>query len=313
MWSRTCRLILRAMSTKAIRSRLTADSRWMWRTIMCWRRDMPRGWRSGTGIIPYRTRGILGGWRWRRWWDRRRRGRLAERITNSRVPTLRREREEWGTPLFWRRTIKKVGQECPTHTDIAESLFFVFFFFRFGFVRSRSFALLSLFLLFHGFARFFSFLGTGFGALLSLFVEKLFAAQQLDEGFVSAIAFLPIGANNAGVAAVAIAKARADGIEQLVHGLFGHQVSRCLPAGGEISALAERDHLFDGRTQGFGFGNRGLNALFDYERSGHVAQQRAAMRGGTSEFESCHFVTHRNLKFQSFKASKFQGFENLET
>ena len=49
-------------------------------------------------------------------------------------------------------------------------------------------------------------LGTGFGALLAFFVQHFFAAQQLEESFVSAVAFIPAGANDPRVAAFAIGK-----------------------------------------------------------------------------------------------------------
>ena len=51
--------------------------------------------------------------------------------------------------------------------------------------------------LFHRFTRFFGALGADFGALLALFVEHLLAAEQLDEGFLRAIAFTPCGAHDA--------------------------------------------------------------------------------------------------------------------
>src|SRR5262249_17926706 len=113
-----------------------------------------------------------------------------------------------------------------------------------------------------------------------------------DEGLISAIALLPCGADDARIAAVAVAKARTDGVEKLLQRFVGHDVGCGLAAGGEVSALAQRDHLFDGRAKRLGFGDRGLDALFDDQRSDHVAQQRAAVRCGTSEFVAGYFVTH---------------------
>ena len=84
---------------------------------------------------------------------------------------------------------------------------------------------------------------------------------------------MPHGANDASVAAIAVAETRADGIEKLVHGFVGHQVGSRLSARGEISALTEGDHLFDGGAQGLGFGNRGFDTLFDDERSHHIPQK----------------------------------------
>src|SRR3984885_15775244 len=70
---------------------------------------------------------------------------------------------------------------------------------------------------FHGLPGFGDFLGAGFGALLALFVQHLLAAQQLEEGLVCAVTFVPARADDAKVPTVAVAKARTDGIEQLYH------------------------------------------------------------------------------------------------
>ncbi len=44
---------------------------------------------------------------------------------------------------------------------------------------------------FHGLLGFRGLLGAGFGSLFALFVEHLFAAQQFEERFVGAVAFIP--------------------------------------------------------------------------------------------------------------------------
>ena len=51
-------------------------------------------------------------------------------------------------------------------------------------------------------------LGADFGALLALLVERLFAAQQLDEGLLAAVALAEVGVNDAQIAAFAVAVAR---------------------------------------------------------------------------------------------------------
>src|ERR1700724_2814151 len=97
--------------------------------------------------------------------------------------------------------------------------------------------------LFHGLLGFRGLLGAGFGALLALFVEHLLAAQQLDEGLIGAVTFVPAGANNAQISAVAVPEAGTNGVKQLDHGIVGHEVGRSQTACREISSLAERDHL----------------------------------------------------------------------
>src|SRR5579872_1701793 len=95
-----------------------------------------------------------------------------------------------------------------------EQLFFLVFLFAFG----RCGLALSLRLrlrLFHGFLGFGGFLGAGFGALFLLLVEDFLAAQQLEESLVGAVALVPVGTDDAGVAAVAIAEPRPDRVKQL--------------------------------------------------------------------------------------------------
>jgi hypothetical protein len=145
---------------------------------------------------------------------------------------------------------------------------------------------------FHGSLGFGSAFGASFAALLTLFVEQFLATEQFDEGVVGAVTLAPSGANDAEVAAVAIAKARTDNIKQFVNRCAGHEVSERLTTGSKISALAEGDHLLDLGTHGFGFRDRGLDSLFDDERSHQIPQQRAAVRSVTSQFPSGYFVTH---------------------
>src|SRR5579863_9869853 len=165
------------------------------------------------------------------------------------------------------------------------------FVFAFG-ACDRVFHSLLLFGLFHGSLRFLSTFGAGFAALLALFVEDLFAAQKFDEGVIGAVAFAPSGADNAQVAAITIAEARSDGVKQFVDCGAGHEVSQGLTARGEIPALAEGNHFLDLWAHGFGFGDSGLDSLFEDERSDQIAQQGATVRGVTSQFPSCYFVTH---------------------
>src|SRR5438876_862693 len=66
-------------------------------------------------------------------------------------------------------------------------------------------------------------LGAIFGALDQL------AAHQLDHGLLGPIAFARSQADDAGVAAVALPEARAEGIEQLLDRFRGHQDGRGLP------------------------------------------------------------------------------------
>src|SRR5579863_5791251 len=188
-----------------------------------------------------------------------------------------------------KRTPKGGGSALPNRTSA--DLILLDFVFAFG-AWGRVFDSLLLLGLFHSSLGFLGALGAGFAAFLALFVDQFFTAQKFDEGVVGAVAFSPSGADDAEVAAIAITEAWADGVEKFVDGGAGHEVSKRLTAGGEISALAQRDHLFDLRTHGFGFRHGGLDPLFEDERCDQIAQQRPAVRGVTSQFPSCYFVTH---------------------
>jgi len=126
---------------------------------------------------------------------------------------------------------------------------------------------------FHGAFGFGGTLGAGFGSLLALFVENFFAAEEFDEGVVGSITFAESSTNDAEVATVAIAKAGTDGVEQFVDSGTGHELRESVTAGGEISALAQRDHLFDLWAHGFRFGHRGLDSFFENERSDQIPQE----------------------------------------
>src|SRR5207245_11651297 len=123
---------------------------------------------------------------------------------------------------------------------------------------------LCFFGFFHGLLGFFRLLGTGFGTLLTLFFLQLLAAQQLDESLVGAVTFLPSATDDASVSAVAVAKTRANRVEQLAHRLVRHQVGSRLATHPPVSALTERNQLFEARAEGLRFPNCGLYATAEH-------------------------------------------------
>jgi hypothetical protein len=175
--------------------------------------------------------------------------------------------------------------------DRSSTLRLLYLVFAFG-AGGRVFDSLLSFGFFHGSLGFSGAFGAGFATLLALLIEDFFAAQEFDEGVVSAVTLAPSRPDDAQVTAVAIAEAGADGVEEFVDGGAGHQVREGLAAGGEISALAESNHFLDLWAHGFGFGDGGLHSLFEDKRSDQVPQQGAAVRGVTSQFPSCYFVAH---------------------
>ena len=83
-------------------------------------------------------------------------------------------------------------------------------------------------------------------ARFSFFSSRTFSLPSSSRNALSAPSPLfQRGADDARVAAVAIAETRADRVEQLHHGFVGHQIRGSQAARGEVSALAERDHLLD--------------------------------------------------------------------
>ena len=91
-----------------------------------------------------------------------------------------------------------------------------------GFFAALFFVLLAFFELLLEFG---ALLGLDLVALLTLLVELLFGAQQFDERLLGAVALLETGADNAQVAALAIAVARSHGVEQPLDCLVGHEES----------------------------------------------------------------------------------------
>jgi len=66
----------------------------------------------------------------------------------------------------------------------------------------------------------------------------------------------------------------------------------------QIALLAEGDHLFDMRADCLGLCHGGLHAVFDEDGRDQVAQQRAAVAGVASEFESCITMAHGETLFR---------------
>src|ERR1039458_4778741 len=150
-------------------------------------------------------------------------------------------------------------------------------------------------LLFHGLARLFGALGAEFGALLALFVHHLLAAENFDERLGAAVSLAEAGQNDAGIAAIAVAKARADRVEQLVDRLWRHQERRGQTAVWNPAFFAERNHLLDVGLHELGLGDGGLDALFHDQRGDEIPQQSAPVGGVPAQFPTCYTMTHDSI------------------
>src|SRR5215469_3794332 len=131
---------------------------------------------------------------------------------------------------------------CPVNVSLVKKLFFLLVALGWS---SRAFSPRLRFRLFHRLLGFGGLFGASFRTLFALFVENLLASEQFEESLVRAVALVPCCTDDARVATVPIAEARAHGIEQLHHGLVGHQIASRLSPRRQIAALAERDHLLD--------------------------------------------------------------------
>ena len=78
--------------------------------------------------------------------------------------------------------------------------------------------------LFHRLLDFLGSFSPGFGALLPLFVDHLLTAEQLDERLIGTVPLLPVRTYDPQVAAVTVAKAWSNRIEELVDGGLAQQV-----------------------------------------------------------------------------------------
>src|SRR5258706_1412030 len=185
---------------------------------------------------------------------------------------------------------KKKGTAFAVPFETKSGLLFLIFFFL---DRLDAAIVLGLrFGLFHRLLGLGDFLGADFGALFAFFVQHFFAAQQLEESLIGAVALVPSRADDARVASIAIAEAGADGVEQLHDGLVGHEIRSREPPRRQVAALPQRDHLLDDGLRGLGLGNGRLDTLLDDNRRDQVPQQRAPVRGVPSEFVACYFVAH---------------------
>jgi hypothetical protein len=87
---------------------------------------------------------------------------------------------------------------------------------------------------------------------------------------------LEAGADDAQIAALAVAVARRHGLKEPLDGLVGHEKAERLTARVQIALLAQGDHLFNVRTDSLGLGHGGLHAVFDDD--GRVRLRNRARR-----------------------------------
>src|SRR4051794_10503229 len=179
-----------------------------------------------------------------------------------------------GRPLLGARNRPRSG---PLSGFFAALFFLAFLFLVGGF--EFGFELLALF-------------GLDLVALLFLGFELLFGTEEFDECFLAAVALAEAGADDAEIAALAIAVTRSHGIKQPRDSRVGLQEAERLAARVQIALLAEGDHLFDVRANSLGFGHGGLHAVFHEDGRNQVAQQGATVAGVASELESCIAMAH---------------------
>ena len=136
-------------------------------------------------------------------------------------------------------------------------------------------------------------LGAGFGTLLAFFFLQFLAAQQFDESVVGAVALAPAGADDAQDSRLRDRRSAGRWCRTVCRRRRWSSGRRGAWRRAAKSPRLPSVIIFStcGRMA-LALGTRGLDALFENERSDQVPQQRAAVRGVTSQFPSCYFVTH---------------------
>ena len=95
------------------------------------------------------------------------------------------------------------------------------------------------------------------------------------------------------VAAGPLREARCDLGEEDVRDLLGTEERDSLPVGGDVAALAERDHLLDDRADLLGLGLGGLDAPVLDQRRGEVGVERLPVRRVATELPTRLLVPQR--------------------
>ena len=135
-----------------------------------------------------------------------------------------------------------------------------------------------------------SFCMAAFAIQKELICSLGFLIHQFDDSGLSSIAAADAGADDAGVAAVALGIFRSDLLEQLVgDGLSGNEAQR-LTIGSQITLLAQGNHLFSQGLDFLGAGDGGLHPAIVQEIGDLLTEHRHTLIGSLTELTSSgHF------------------------
>src|SRR3982751_5143956 len=161
----------------------------------------------------------------------------------------------------------------------------------------RFFAAFALAALTHRFQLLFTTLGAGGSTL------DEFGAHQLEHRLLRSVALPPAETHDTGVAAVALAEARSELLEQLLHRIRSIEKRSRLAARMQVVLLGETDHFVHQRLRGFRLGNRGDNALFQNHARDQAAQQGVARTHIPPEFISGVDMSHSAISPTSSSSS----------
>src|SRR5712692_3015539 len=132
----------------------------------------------------------------------------------------------------------------------------------------------------------------GLGVRLGLFLGRLGTIHQLEHDHGGAVAGPGAGPEDPRVAAVALTEARHDGVEKLPHHFRVGNHGEHLPAGVQVVALGERDHLIREPADGLGLGLGRHDPLVTEEGHEKVPEERPAVRGDPPQLEPGLAVPH---------------------
>ena len=115
---------------------------------------------------------------------------------------------------------------------------------------------------------------------------------QLDDRHRRGIGGAETGADDTGITAIAFAVAIGKNLEKLLLLGFVHQTRMRETTVGQATAFAERDQLFDNRTQFLGLGNGGHDLFVLDQCRREILQESLTVSTGPLHPAALHSMTH---------------------
>jgi len=145
---------------------------------------------------------------------------------------------------------------------------------------------------------------------LAFFLDypKLKVLHKLNDGHLGVVTLTGHGSQNAGVATVSVGVSVGGGLEEGVDEVLVVDPAEGLPAGVEVAALAELDHVVNVLADGLGPDEGGLDASVADDLGGEGAEEGLALVGGLAELGQSLAVAHHG-EVSSATSGDVGGFE----